>query len=142
MEQKIWEKHPDPKTEGDFVVIPRISRGKLVEDVERKSCQGCQTISISVMILEQILVWTNSNAPKSTYCWIVRIDLPVIIFSEIISTLNKKKGWLSHRILKSNPRIFHEKSAKKKTEPPSILGSTPRLHNFLTCIEPSNWNKV
>ena len=42
--------------------IPQIIRGFpsdfpreiLAEDVERKCCQGCQTISISVMILEQI----------------------------------------------------------------------------------------
>ena len=37
-------------------------------DFKRKCCQGCQTISFSVMILRtncEIIVWTSSNAPKS-----------------------------------------------------------------------------
>ena len=42
--------YPDPKTEGDFVFF----RGLSESDVEGKCCQGFQTISISVMILEQI----------------------------------------------------------------------------------------
>ena len=49
--------YPDPKTEGDFVFFRGLSesfRRKFTEDVEGKCCQGFQTISISVMILEQI----------------------------------------------------------------------------------------
>ena len=37
-----------------FADFPQIFRGKFAVDVERKRCQGCQTFSISVMILEQI----------------------------------------------------------------------------------------
>ena len=52
----IWTNTADLKTEGDFFFadLPQIFRGKLAEDVARKCCQSFQTISTSVMILEQI----------------------------------------------------------------------------------------
>ena len=53
--KSITDKRPDQKKTGDFVLFfPRISHRYSAKDVERNCCQGCQTISISVMILEQI----------------------------------------------------------------------------------------
>ena len=50
----LAEAAADPKTERDFVYFPWISRIFFAEEVERKYCECCQTISISVTILEQI----------------------------------------------------------------------------------------
>ena len=58
-----------------------------------KCCEGCQTIGISVHVIRtncEMIVWTNSNAPKSI-AEFLELIIPVFIFSYIISTLSKKK---------------------------------------------------